>query len=187
MRKVSVLALLVVCAGVFAAPVAARQAPLPSQATQPQPQGTPPPGRPVAAASPSTRRTAAVPAGRAVRGRWEPPSQNVRLDVTIIDTGDQTARKIVSMLVADGDNGRIRSGNNQGVLNVDGRPQVALDGRVYVSITIEYSPDRSTNTTTLNESISLMLAAGKPTLVSQSADPGSDRRVSVEVTATIVK
>jgi hypothetical protein len=28
---------------------------------------------------------------------------------------------------------------------------------------------------------------GKPTLISQSADPGSDRRVSVEVTATVVR
>ncbi len=187
MRRISVLALVVFCAGAFAAKAAkveAQQAPAPQweqQGTLPPPgqsgrgvQPTPPPGQPPS--QPAQGRT-----------RWEPPSQNVRLDVTIIDTGDQTAKKVVSMLVADGDNGRIRSGNNQGVLNVDGRPQVATDGRVYVSITIEYTPDRATNTTTLNESITLVLAAGKPTLISQSADPGSDRRVSVEVTATIVK
>ncbi len=123
----------------------------------------------------------------AIRGRWEPPAQNVRIEVTISDAAERTTKKVVSMLVADGDNGRIRSGNNQGVLNVDGQARVADDGRIYVSITIEYMPDRSLETTTLNESISLVLAAGKPTLVSQSADPGTDRRVTVEVTATVVK
>ena len=185
MRRMSVLALLVICTGAFAAPLAAHQTPLPSQGTQ-LPQGTPPPGQAGRGGQPTPPPSGQLP-GLPPRGRWEPPSQNVRLDVTITDTGDQTAKKVVSMLVADGDNGRIRSGNNQGVLNVDGRPQVATDGRVYVAITIEYAPDRSASTTTLHESISLMLAAGKPTLISQSADPGSDRRVSVEVTATIVK
>ena len=123
------------------------------------------------------------------RGRWEPPAQNVRIEIAITDKGDRTTRKIVSMLVADGDNGRIRSGNNTGLLNIDGRAQVGSDGRIYLSLTIEYAPDRSPNatTTTLNESVSLVIAQGRPTLISQSADPGTDRVVSVEVSAVVVK
>ena len=115
------------------------------------------------------------------------PTQNVRLDVAITDSAEKTQKKVISMLMADGESGRIRSTNNVGVLNVDGNSRVAPDGRIHVWITIEYMPDRSAATTNLNQSISLMVAAGKPTLISQSADPGTDRKVAVEVTATVVK
>ena len=92
------------------------------------------------------------------------------------------------MLIADGGGGRIRSGNNQGVLNVDANASASSDStRIQLQVTIEYSPDRSATTTTLNESVTLVLAPGKTTLASQSADPGSERKVTVEVTATIVK
>ena len=39
----------------------------------------------------------------------------------------------------------------------------------------------------LNEMLSLILESGKPTIVSQAADPTSDRKITVEVTATILK
>jgi hypothetical protein len=39
----------------------------------------------------------------------------------------------------------------------------------------------------LNENITLILESGKPTIVSQAADPTSDRKITVEVTATILK
>jgi hypothetical protein len=39
----------------------------------------------------------------------------------------------------------------------------------------------------LNESMTLILDSGKPTVVSQAADPISDRRIAVEVTATILR
>jgi hypothetical protein len=35
--------------------------------------------------------------------------------------------------------------------------------------------------------MSLILESGKPTVVSQAADPSSDRKITVEVTATILK
>ena len=40
---------------------------------------------------------------------------------------------------------------------------------------------------TLNESVTLLLESGKGLAVTQSADPMSDRKVSVEVTATVLK
>lgn len=184
MRRLT--ALFVFSLAVAAAPalLAAQQAPPAVPPTSGVPQGTMPPGQ--RGGQPTVPPSAPMPSVPP-RGAWVPPSQNISIEVTIVDSAEQTSKKVVAMLVADGDNGRIRSGNNQSVLNVDGRPQVLPDGRVYVSITIEYAPDRSTSTTTLNESVSLVLAPGKRTLVSQSADPATDRKVSVEVTATVVK
>jgi hypothetical protein len=39
----------------------------------------------------------------------------------------------------------------------------------------------------LNERISVILESGKPLTISQAADPTSDRRISVELKATILK
>jgi hypothetical protein len=196
--------LIALLATALAAPVLAQQAPpLPPAQVQPGAQApqNPPTGR---GAGRGQGQQAPAPAGQSgrggvpggvprgvpggVAGRWEPPSQNIRLDVTISDSAEKTMKKVVSMLVADRDSGRIRSANRTGqVLNVDGRGEVAADGRVYVALTIEYQPEGTPNTTMLNQSISLVLAAGRPTVISQSADPNTDRKVTVEVTATVVK
>ena len=195
MRRLSLIALLALA---LAAPLAAQQGqqppPPPSQpATVPpgqQPQ-QPAPGRGGSIAGQRGGRGTptgepAPAAGRGMRN-FGLPDQNVRLDVTITDSAEKSQKKVVSMLMADGESGRIRSSNNVGVLNVDGNTRVASDGRIHVFITIEYMPDRSATTTNLNQSISLMVAAGKPTQISQSADPGTDRKVAVEITATVVK
>jgi hypothetical protein len=39
----------------------------------------------------------------------------------------------------------------------------------------------------LNERISTILESGKPLVISQAADPASDRRISVEARATVVR
>jgi hypothetical protein len=39
----------------------------------------------------------------------------------------------------------------------------------------------------LTEQLSVFLTDGKPLLVSQSADPRGDRKVTVQVTATVMK
>jgi hypothetical protein len=41
--------------------------------------------------------------------------------------------------------------------------------------------------TGLNERIVTILESGKPIVISQAADPTSDRRIGVEVRATILK
>jgi hypothetical protein len=101
-------------------------------------------------------------------------------------------KKTVSMVVVDGRMGRIRSTreHSTAVLNVDATPTIA-DGRIRLQLSLEYSPavsgEAATRLAHINEMVTLMLQSGKPMLVSQTSDPSADRKVSVEVTATILK
>ena len=103
--------------------------------------------------------------------------------------------------VADGTFGRIRASadaQRTGVgmvgtgLNVDARPTVLEGDRVLLELTVEYSPLRegsqvTQRPTVLNESLTVILQSGKPMMVSQAADPVTDRKMSVEVRASILK
>jgi hypothetical protein len=99
------------------------------------------------------------------------------------------------MMVVDNNSGQIRSqGPGNYVLNVDALPHVRPDGRIYVSLTLFYVPEPAANAAgqarspaTLNEALSIIVADGKPMTISQSADPRGDRKVTVEVMATVVK
>jgi hypothetical protein len=99
------------------------------------------------------------------------------------------------MITADATMGRVRatadSSKGPTSLNVDARP-VALDNdRILLELTVEFAPLResqvSQRPTVLNESISVILQNGKSLVVSQAADPTGDRKMTVEVKATIVK
>jgi hypothetical protein len=101
------------------------------------------------------------------------------------------------MIVADRGSGSIRSvGNarNQGrvQINMDARPQILSNGSVRVALGLEYNPrtlgtDSPSEWSSLNEQLGVVLEPGKPLVVSQAADPASDRRIHVEVKATIAK
>lgn len=111
--------------------------------------------------------------------------RNIRIDVTLTEEGEGAAApKTVSILVANREMGRIRSGGSGVVLNVDARPLIAPDGRVRLSLTLEYSPGGVAH---MSQSLTTMLVSGTPLVVSQSADPKSTRRVQAELTATILK
>jgi hypothetical protein len=113
--------------------------------------------------------------------------QNIKLDLTITDTGSTGApvRKVLVLHIADGRNGQVRSQGEQGLINVDARPQVRPDGKtILLQLTVEYRPDHGTLFT---ESLSTMVVDGKPLVLSQTVDPSGDRKVSVEVVATIQK
>jgi hypothetical protein len=79
------------------------------------------------------------------------------------------------------------------LLNVDAAPEVLTDGRVLVVMNVQYTPDTaqepggSRKPGSLNEALSVVLSDGRQTLISQSADPQGDRKVTLEVTATVVK
>ena len=137
---------------------------------------------------------------------------NVRLEVTISDqraSGPPTT-KTVALVLADRANGRIRTTGEVRVprqaggasvafdtrivvLNVDAQPEFTRDGRVRAHVTLEYKPvageavNEEQALTTISESFAVILEDGKPLVVSQSADPTTDRRVRVEVKATILK
>ena len=114
--------------------------------------------------------------------------QNIKLDLTITDTGSTGApvRKVLVLHIADGRNGQVRSQGEQGLINVDARPQVRPDGKtILLQLTVEYR--QGVSGSVFSESLSAMVVDGKPMVLSQTADPSGDRKVSVEVLATIQK
>jgi hypothetical protein len=155
----------------LAASVAAQQAETPRP---PNEAGKP---RPAAASEPtSTPRPAPEPPGQTV---------NIKYDVTITDqTGAaESAKKTLSLLVADRQTGYIRSTgvNEKGQvrLNVDARPQILPSGSIRTMLSLEYPM--------ISQQVTVILEPGKPQVVTQTADPLSDRRVTVEVRATVLK
>jgi hypothetical protein len=81
-------------------------------------------------------------------------------------------------------------------INVDARPAIILKepNKIMVSFGLEYSPksrsepeEMEPGMASINERLGLILESGKPLIVSQAADPTSDRKITVEVTATILK
>jgi hypothetical protein len=131
------------------------------------------------------------------------PTMNIRLELTITDQrGDtQPVSKTVTMTMLDTGYGRIRTsgdvrtplGFRPVILNVDAQPKVHKDGRIRVDMTIEYRPiaaeaeSEKSTTPTINETINVLLEDGKPLVISQSADPATDRKVKVEAKASILK
>jgi hypothetical protein len=137
-------------------------------------------------------------------GRNRKVGPNVRVEVMFSEQRSDTpaAPKTVTLTTNDGQWGRVRSsvntsGYGSSPLNVDARPEVLPDGRVLLQMNIEYGEKRVPEgkqvqpgqivEATLNESVTLLLESGKGLAVTQSADPMSDRKVSVEVKATVLK
>jgi hypothetical protein len=123
-----------------------------------------------------------------------PASQaaNVRIEVTITDQrGDaQAPAKTVMLLVEDTQSARMRTGRGSAVLNLDVRPQIVRDGHVRLLVSLEFTPQDGPERPAqppLQESIVALVDDGKSLVLSQSADPASDRKVRLEVKATIVK
>ena len=191
MRR-SIVAVLAFCALLPAAAAAATQ-----EKALPPPAGQKP-----KAAQPQPPDVA-EPAAAPVPGRAGAQSVNVRLELTITDQrGSAPATpKTVTMLVADRYLGRIRTSGQVRVgtsyepivLNVDAQPELLRDGRIRVQVTLEYRAQTAEGTqeenqpNSLTESFSVILDDGKQMLVTQSADPRSDRRVKIELKAAQVK
>lgn len=134
---------------------------------------------------------------------------NVRLTLAITDetgAGDPV-RKTITLLLADGGSGRVRSSNHQ-IIGIPARSFVVtlnadafigrIDGdNVQADITVEYSPGTSGEAaagtpaeqrgTPLSQSVSVWLTNGTPTVIVEASDPMSDRKVTLEATATILR
>ncbi len=140
----------------------------------------------------------------------EPTGQplNIKLEVTITDQAGpgEPTRKVVSMFVADRAVGSVRSNGFQSTagmgtqpvsINVDATPTILRDGSIRLQFGLEYQPRpplEPQQTTAplgrlsqLNERLTVILQENKPMLISQAADPGSDRKITVELRASIVK
>jgi hypothetical protein len=132
---------------------------------------------------------------------------NVQIEFTISDqTGSGNPdKKTVTMIAADGTMGRVRSyagaqsprtgGPPVPVsLNVDARPRILGGDGVQIELTIEYRPlpastqsKPEVETSMLNQSMTVILQSGRPLIVSQAADPVTDRKIVVEAKATVLK
>jgi hypothetical protein len=142
-----------------------------------------------------------------------PPGQpvNIKLDLTITDQlgPGEPAKKTVSMIVADRMAGSIRSiGNTErATLNVDATPQILQNGNVRLQLGLEYNPrqgarggdkvkgpsgeilelPREAGGSSLNQRVAIVLEPNKPLILSQAADPLSDRKITVEVRVSVLK
>jgi hypothetical protein len=141
----------------------------------------------------------------------EPRGQpvNVRLEITITDQAGsgEPVRKLVTMLVADGQRALVRTSGQQRVanlgasfpvtINVDATPSILPAGAIRLQLGLEYLPRPSASepdaavqplgTSRLNQQMNVILRDGKPLVISQAADPGSDRKISVELLGTVLR
>jgi hypothetical protein len=164
----------------------------PSSAQRPAPplppDAPPPPGTPPRLETPPAAPRSPAPPGRAV---------NMRLDVTIIDEGGpQASRKTLSVTLADGQSGQVRASvfvppMGPVPLALDAHPTLERDGKIRARITLEYQPNprdpKEPMPATMRLSFGIVLENGQKIVAAQAADPVTDRRVMVEVTATILK
>jgi hypothetical protein len=148
------------------------------------------------------------PEAKAAESKPTPPQPegqpvNIKIELTITDQGGpgEAAKRTVTMIVADRKVGSIRSQgqvlvNNRFVvtLNVDATPVILKEGAIRLDLGIEYAPKPSSENAAsgegraqLNERLSLIVTPGKPMIISQASDPTSDRKISVELTATVMK
>jgi hypothetical protein len=136
---------------------------------------------------------------------------NVRIDATVIEhRGDQVVgRKTVSATVVDGQRGSVRSTvvvqvptvnepsrkeAHSGVLNMDVQAWLLEGNRVRVSLTLEarggsidLGEAGSAADAGIRQSVTVVLEPGKPLVVAQSADAVGNRRLALEVRATVLR
>ena len=182
---------------------------MPALAQPPTPTPQPVPGPRARGAVPAEPRTltpppqAAAPVPERPRGQFQPV--NIKVDLTLTDQrgGAQPIKRTVTVLAADGYTGSIRTASQVtqvGVvpLNVDASPTLLADGKIRLSINLQYdwpaptennagTPRGTVTSTSLHDQLMMILENGKPMIVAQSADPVGDRQVTVEVKATILK
>jgi hypothetical protein len=133
---------------------------------------------------------------------------NVRIDIKLTDrrgTGEPAVRQ-VSLIVADRRNGMIRATDGptsalampEGVgaaiaLNVDANPIIEDGNRIRLQLSLEYKVQdegaggKAFPVRGMRQNINVVAESGRPLEVADSSDPLGDRRVAIEVTATIVK
>jgi hypothetical protein len=139
---------------------------------------------------------------------------NVRFDVVITDdngSGKPLTKIVTLNLIASFNSvesgvGQIRSSarpagqpqyspdgktllDNNLNLNVDiNRPRLMAGNKIRVPIVVEYrpySPEPKAATAIVRASVDMLMDNGKKTVISQSADPVTDRKIVIEVTPTI--
>jgi len=174
------------------------QATRPASATPPAPappKPTPPPAAaqaPPAPPAPPSAPSLSLPSSQLV-----PAATNIKLTLAITDSFTGTpVTKEMSLMMLQRSGGMIRTSGNSssGFMNVDAVATAYLNGAVSLKLTFDYQgaqpgqgPLAGVRPPAISESLTVVLQDGKPLTVSETADPGSDRRVTVTLTATILK
>jgi len=212
-----VMSLATVAAAQTMTPPAAQSAAVPTiEQAPPAPPSPPSPPSPPAATAPQVPPSPRAPMGerapRATTGEAPAPEAfarsrgqliNLRLEFTVTDQIGTAApvKKTVMMNVADGESGRIRTNaevsRNKAwttvPLSVDAYP-IIEGAKIRLRASLEYQllseaqgPDLPAGKTSMTQSVTALLNDGVSTILCQSADPLTDRKVTLEVKATIVK
>ena len=161
-------------------------------------QAPPAPPAPPTPPAPATAPKVQMP--KVVKGQLV----NLKLEFTITDQiGSATpVKKTVTMNVADGESGRIRTsaivyrkGSNTAnvPLSIDAAPEIE-GTKIRLRASLEYqlltdapTADVPGGMTSISQSVTSILNDGVQAILSQSADPLNDRKVTLEVKATIIK
>jgi hypothetical protein len=155
-------------------------------------------------------REEAKPAKTQASPRAEAPAKpgqpvNIRIDVTINDArgAQPPVTKVVSLTAADGGTAFIRSTaeapfgakteNLRAIpLHVDATPRIE-GSKIRLKFSLEYNAvdlggeTRQYPKMEIKQNLALVLENEKPLVIAETPDPVSDRRVSVEVKATILR
>ena len=173
-------------------------------AQTPPPKPPAPPKAPPAPAATPQPAPVPPPAPPAPPVRKEGQPINIRVDTTITEMGVNAPpiKKTVTAVAGDGFDASVREVATVGnpvpgqtaatSLNVDVSPTILPNGKIRVHVTLQYSagqaePPDKRNRTDLRQTLVLNLENGKPLVITDASDPISDRRVTIEVTATILK
>ena len=183
-----------------ARPATAPAAPTPAAAARPAP--APSPVAPPAAAVP-VQAPPAPPAPGPAPVRGLPGGPNIRFDVTITDTGiAKPTTKTMSLTIgSSNNNGSVRTTSqapnpNPGPptmpvpLNVDVRNVNWLENGIRATVAIEYQPylpDAKAQPGMVIANATSVFVDGRKMQILATSDPVSDRKTTIEVTATVLK
>jgi 2-polyprenyl-6-methoxyphenol hydroxylase-like FAD-dependent oxidoreductase len=166
----------------------------------PEPQAAPRTPRPAQApqpgATPAVQPPTLVQMGQPI---------NVKVEVTITDQRGSmpVVKKTATVVTADGMNGFIRSMANFSSLgnvplNIDVAPQILADGKIRLRVNLEYdlpatmgqaesNAERIPRVTQIRENLAVIVENSREIIAAQSADPISDRQVTIGIKATTLR
>jgi hypothetical protein len=186
--------------------VLAQTAPAPPRTRRPaQPPAAPASPNPAPAVSaPPAPPPPPAPPGPPQR-EGQPINVKVEMTITADGGGPPRSQKTVTAVIGDGFNGFVRtnaflfsSGGGAVPLNVDAYPVILANGKIRLSCSLEYDPAGTAapagappngfrDRTNVKENLVLILESGKALVISQATDPLTDRQMTVEVKATILR
>ena len=169
----------------------------PAPARQPALPAPPAPAPPAPVAAASVRSTDFSAGGQTV---------NIRLDVSISDQAGSTPvkPKVLTLMLADRNSSQLRTNFDDRYISMDARPTI-VDGKIKLTLAMSSDnprvggplvpvapaplPPGQTGGATMvwNQSLTVIVESGKPVVVVENSDPANNRKLSVEVKATIIK